>query len=239
MNQAIPSALNDQAIVSQKTGVQERMAIFLALIAGYIDAIGFIKWRTYVSFMSGNTTQLGFNLSQKNIDLALPAATAIGSFVTGIFLGTSLSMRQRPGIRPVPFMIVAGLLLMDMILAFNFTIPPLVSIAMISLAMGFMNTILTTVGKEKVNTDFVTGTLNSLARQVAMAGMTSDRQQKQQHKTTAWHLLLIWGGFVAGAFSAAFCMHQLDEWALGFPALLLLSGIFLWHLLFTENMDDV
>jgi uncharacterized membrane protein YoaK (UPF0700 family) len=195
--------MNQPTSTGQKAGKQERLAILLAFIAGYIDSTGFIKWKTYVSFMSGNTTQLGFNLAQKNFRVALPAATAIGLFVTGIFFGTCLSLSVKYRSRLIPFSIVAGLLLLEMFFSFNFTIPPILSIALISLAMGFMNTIITTVGSEKVNTNFVTGTLNSFARQVAMAGMTSDRQQKQQHRTAAWHLLFIWTAFFSGAFLAA------------------------------------
>ena len=37
----------------------ERLAAGLAMIAGYIDAYGLIRYQTYLSFMSGNTTQTG------------------------------------------------------------------------------------------------------------------------------------------------------------------------------------
>ncbi|MGE0368464.1 MAG: DUF1275 family protein, partial [Candidatus Dadabacteria bacterium] len=35
------------------------IAAGLALIAGYVDAYGFITFGTFVSFMSGNTTHAG------------------------------------------------------------------------------------------------------------------------------------------------------------------------------------
>lgn len=35
---------------------QQRLAVILALLAGFIDAVAFLQWKTYVSFMSGNTT---------------------------------------------------------------------------------------------------------------------------------------------------------------------------------------
>ena len=38
----------------------ERLAAALAMIAGFIDAYGFITYGVYVSFMSGNTTQTGY-----------------------------------------------------------------------------------------------------------------------------------------------------------------------------------
>ena len=38
----------------------------LAMTAGFLDAYGIITYDTYVSFMSGNTTQAGFRIGQGN-----------------------------------------------------------------------------------------------------------------------------------------------------------------------------
>jgi len=40
--------------------VQEWLAVSLAMIAGFLDAYGTITYNTYLSFMSGNTTQTGY-----------------------------------------------------------------------------------------------------------------------------------------------------------------------------------
>ena len=69
---------------------EERLALGLAMIAGYVDAYGFISYRTYVSFMSGNTTQTGFLIGQGNLAVAVPALLAIVSFLVGVFTGTFL-----------------------------------------------------------------------------------------------------------------------------------------------------
>jgi hypothetical protein len=39
---------------------QEWLAAGLAMIAGFLDAYGMITYNTYLSFMSGNTTQTGY-----------------------------------------------------------------------------------------------------------------------------------------------------------------------------------
>ena len=62
---------------SDSMRIQERFAILLALIAGYIDATGLIKWKTYVSFMSGNTTQLGAALAKGNSGIIFTSLTAV------------------------------------------------------------------------------------------------------------------------------------------------------------------
>ncbi|HEY0551302.1 MAG TPA: DUF1275 family protein, partial [Verrucomicrobiae bacterium] len=46
-------------LLSPDARAERRLAIQLALIAGYVDAYGFLAYGTYVSFMSGNTTQTG------------------------------------------------------------------------------------------------------------------------------------------------------------------------------------
>jgi len=70
-----------------KTPVQWASAVFLALIAGYLDGYGLLFLGTYVSFMSGNTTFTGLRSGQGNFQAALPSAIAVLSFVTGSFLG--------------------------------------------------------------------------------------------------------------------------------------------------------
>jgi hypothetical protein len=68
-------------------------AICLALIAGYVDACGRRAFGTYVSFMSGNTTQAGAMLGEGNPFAALPAALAIVFFVAGSFRGPGSPVR--------------------------------------------------------------------------------------------------------------------------------------------------
>src|SRR5262245_12473525 len=43
---------------------QGGLAAVLALLAGYVDAYVFISYKSYASFMSGNTTQTGLQLGQ-------------------------------------------------------------------------------------------------------------------------------------------------------------------------------
>jgi uncharacterized membrane protein YoaK (UPF0700 family) len=67
---------------------QERLAAGLAMIAGYVDAYGYFTFKTYVSFMSGNTTQTGYQTGQGDLAAVVPSLLAIVSFVIGAFTGT-------------------------------------------------------------------------------------------------------------------------------------------------------
>ena len=63
-------------------------AILLAMMAGYLDGYGLLFLKTYVSFMSGNTTSAGLRSGQGDFHAAIPAAIAIVFFVAGSFLAT-------------------------------------------------------------------------------------------------------------------------------------------------------
>jgi len=73
------------SVSSDSIKMQERLAIFLALIAGYIDATGLIQWKTYVSFMSGNTTSLGAAISTGKYGIIITSITVISCFLLGIY----------------------------------------------------------------------------------------------------------------------------------------------------------
>jgi len=208
--------------LSESIRTQERLAIFLALIAGYIDATGLIQWKTYVSFMSGNTTSLGAAISTGKSGIITTLITVISCFLLGIYTGTCLSLWKRIKNQILTFYIVSGILIFYSIIAYFYNINNLSSIAIVGFSMGIMNTIVTSVGNQKVNTDFVTGTLNSLARNTAMMTMTKDKAEKKEYQSNAIHLLLLWIGFVSGAFIAPFLLDYFGKWTLMIPALLLM-----------------
>lgn len=202
--------------------MQERLAILLALIAGYIDATGLIQWKAYVSFMSGNTTSLGAAISTDKSGIIITSATVISCFLLGIYVGTCLSLWKRIKNQILTFYLVSGILIFYSIIAYFYDINNLTSIAIVGFSMGLMNTIVTSVGNQKVNTDFVTGTLNSLARNTAMLTMADDKIEKEEYKSNVIHLLLLWIGFLSGAFVAPFLLGYFGKWTLIIPALLLM-----------------
>lgn len=210
------------SVSSDSIKMQERLAIFLALIAGYIDATGLIEWKTYVSFMSGNTTSLGAAISTGKYGIIITSITVISCFLLGIYAGTCISLWKRIKNQILTFYLVSAILIFYSIIAYFYDINNLSSIAIVGFSMGMMNTIVTSVGNQKVNTDFVTGTLNSLARNTAMLTMTDDKVDKKEYTSNAVHLLLLWIGFLSGAFIAPFLLDYFGKWTLMIPALLLM-----------------
>lgn len=215
-------------LYADKIGAQEKLAILLTFIAGYIDAVGLIKWRTYVSFMSGNTTQLGTAIATRTVEVISSSGCVIGSFVSGIYLGTCLSQCQRQQKFSSRFFIVAGILIAYSIVGSYYQIPSYSSLVVVGFSMGVMNTIVTSVGKQNVNADFVTGTLNSLAKNSAMYTMSSNAEDKATYGSNVIHLLILWIGFVSGAYIAPILLDILAKWTLILPAFFLLVAAFIF-----------
>jgi uncharacterized membrane protein YoaK (UPF0700 family) len=204
------------------------LAGVLALIAGYVDAYGLISYRTYLSFMSGNTTQTGSQVGQGHLDAAVPSFIAIVFFVIGVFTGALLTdSGLRQGQRRA-FALVAILLAAVLAITQVATLANGVAIAALSLAMGTMNATTTHVGAQSLNNGFVTGTLNTMARHLAQAVMHAPLLGAQgpwdTHLSRSRLMFGVWSAFIGGAFLAGMATPRYGVWIL-LPPLLILAGL--------------
>jgi uncharacterized membrane protein YoaK (UPF0700 family) len=204
---------------------QEWLAAGLAMIAGFLDGYGMITYRTYLSFMSGNTTQTGYRTGQGNFGAAAPSAVAVVFFLGGSFAGALLAHSAVHRIRRLVFGTVAS----SLALIIGFTrlgfLSNGVGIAVISFAMGAMNTALSRVGAESVSLTFVTGTLTRIGVHLALAVRHAPLPDSQGSWDTHLHrarlLGGIWAGFLAGAFLSGAATSRLGVWVLSLPMLIL------------------
>lgn len=204
------------------------LAICLALIAGYVDAYGLLAYGTYLSFMSGNTTQTGSMIGEGRLLAALPSALAIVFFVAGSFAGTWLTHSNLRHSRQVLFGGVAALL--AVVSSGTVLGSPgsrvEIFIATLSLAMGLMNTTLSQIGAEPVNLTFVTGTLNKLGRHLALAVRRQPLSDAQgpgdNHLRRAGLMGSVWAGFLIGAMVSGAASSYFGVWVLLPPVLFLL-----------------
>jgi uncharacterized membrane protein YoaK (UPF0700 family) len=204
------------------------LAGMLALIAGYIDAYGLISYQTYLSFMSGNTTQTGSQPGQSHPAGAVSSLIAIVFFVIGVFTGALLT---DSGLRQGPrwaFALVAVLLTAVLALTQLLTLASGVAIAALSLAMGTMNATTTHVGGQSLNIGFVTGTLSTMARHLAQAVTRAPLPGAQgpgdTHLSRARLMFAIWSTFIGGAFLSGMATPRYGVWIL-LPPLLILAGL--------------
>lgn len=210
------------------TRAQERFATLLALLAGYIDAYAIVRYKTYVSFMSGNTTQVGSLSGQGDFATAVPLLLAVICFVLGVFCGTLLAYYGARYLHRLLFGLIAALLTAVISITVLSPLSSVLNIALLSLAMGLMNTSLSNVGAQSVNLVFVTGTLNRMAKHLALAAVHAPLPDSQgswdtQHRR-ALLLFGIWLSFLIGAILGGFATVQFGGGVLLFPALIV-TGI--------------
>ena len=169
------------------------LAIALAALAGYVDAIGFLRLNgLFVSFMSGNSTRLAVALAGGS-PLALTAASLILAFVAGVVVGATageaLGRWRGPGVivlAAVPIAVAAALP--------EFGALGALGTVLLAAAMGAVNTVFQRNGEVSVGVTYMTGALVKFGQHVAAALMGNGAR---------WDwlpYLLLWGGLIAGAF---------------------------------------
>jgi len=211
----------------QVARTEEWKAVALAVVAGIVDGYGIISYHTYLSYMSGNTTQTGYRIGQGDFSAAAPAALAIVFFVGGSFAGSFL-VHSNAG---RPHFLVFGLVTVSLALIIGFTqlrfFSSWIPIAVLSFAMGVMNMALTRVVAQRVRLTFVTGTLHSLGEHLALAAKHAPLPDSQgswdTHAHRAGLLACVWGGFLAGALMSGAGAPQFGAWILLLPIAMLLA----------------
>ncbi|MEM7144138.1 MAG: YoaK family protein [Verrucomicrobiota bacterium] len=206
----------------------------LAMTAGCVDAYAIIKMGTYVSFMSGNTTQGGSELGQFNWSGAWPALTAIGAFVCGSMVGHSFSYDKGGGMAHRMICGVSALLLAGYIfLSKGGLVGVGVSIAMLALSMGIMNAAASRVATQAVSLTFVTGTLNKIGGHLALAlrgGELADSVGSWDTPLRRAMLLAgVWFSFLFGAMVSGYMAPRFGAVVLGLPVVVLLGLAVFWR----------
>ena len=203
----------------------ELLAAALAMIAGFIDAYGFITYGVYVSFMSGNTTQTGYQTAEGAFGPASLSALAILFFVVGSFAGTLLVQAAGRLARRAVFGLVAAALAEVVGLTYFGFLSVGFGIAIVSVAMGVMNSALSRVGAQSVSVTFITGTLSRVGANLALAlrraPLTDAEGPWDTHLRRALLLARVWLGFLVGALLSGAATPRYGASVLAAPALIL------------------
>jgi uncharacterized membrane protein YoaK (UPF0700 family) len=195
------------------------------MIAGFIDAYGMITYGVFVSFMSGNTTQTGYQTAEGAFGLASLSALAILFFVVGSFAGTLLAQFAGRLARRLVFGVVAAALALVIGFMQLAWLSGAAAIAAISFAMGVMNSAFSRVGAQSVSLTFVTGTLSRVGSHLAMALRRAPLPDAEgswdTHLRRALLLARVWVGFLVGALLSGAATPRYGAWVLLPPALIL------------------
>ncbi len=191
------------------------LGLLFTAAAGFADAIGFIVLGGhYVSFMSGNTTQLGDALAVGAWSTVLLASSLVVLFFAGSFTGSMVALRagSRWGAASVTALVLASFAAALTVVALGR--PPEVGLAIVAFGAGAQNAILVSTGSVRLGTTFVTGTLFSAGQDLArgLQGV-APRWRWLQH-------LLVWGSLMGGALLGGIAYRYWSIWSLIVPALL-------------------
>jgi uncharacterized membrane protein YoaK (UPF0700 family) len=165
--------------------------LLLLAIAGCVDVVGLGETgRYFVSYMSGNTTELGQLLAYHDYAGALVPIGLVALFVGGATLGTLVveaSGRRSAG----ALLLVEALLLATAWWGLG-SPRPMLGVILLPVAMGLANIVTLHEGGASPGTTYATGTLVKLG--VALAGLGRDHRLPDVLRyATMWLALLVGG----------------------------------------------
>jgi uncharacterized membrane protein YoaK (UPF0700 family) len=179
-------------------------AALLAALAGMVDVIGYLHLKgLFISFMSGNSTQLAAALGQGDFAGAATIAELIGLFVLGAAAGQMLA--DFTGRRHMTAVLIGVALLLAVAAVLSTAPEPMV------FAMGAMNAAMHRAGKIPVSLTFVTGTLVRFGQ--GLGNFLTGR-------VTGWSWLAQaapWVGMITGATIGGITYVQIGEPTIWLP----------------------
>jgi uncharacterized membrane protein YoaK (UPF0700 family) len=190
------------------------LAGLLAALAGIVDAIGYLHLSgLFVSFMSGNSTQLAVAIGQDQLAEAATIAELIALFVLGAGLGQIVAGAAPR--RHVTWVLLGVAALLAVSGALATTPEPMV------LAMGALNASMHRAGDLPVSLTFVTGVLVRFGQ--GLGDLVTGRAR-------GWGWLAQaapWAGLIAGATLGSAAYMRLGEAVIWLPVFLS-GGLAAW-----------
>ena len=212
--------------------VRPRLAIVLAAIGGWVDAIGFLTlFGLFTAHLSGNTARLGVALGRGEASTALTYAVPIVVFFGGAVLGmafmTARHARGRGAIAPllaVEAVLVATFMVVGTILRDAGDLTPrsaaYYGLAVLAVAaMGLQTAALRHAAGVPVHTTFITGMVTHFAE--AIVGVVRRDQRGASQRAGVYGGLV--AAYVAGAVGGSALEGPWALWALSVPVVVLVA----------------
>ena len=198
----------------QNIGPTARLALLLAAVAGFLDAVGYLTLHEiFTAHLTGNASKLGIDLARGHLGAAAPLLAVPGLFVLGVSAGTVLADRRQPRLA-----LAAQAALVTVYMLYGSTVVHhgtvanrsvgfwiLVPVATVSL--GLQTAALTEVAGETTRTTYISGMLTRFAQLLVRGGAVR-------------RIALLgglWVGYVAGATAGAALLDAISIWCLAVP----------------------
>jgi uncharacterized membrane protein YoaK (UPF0700 family) len=179
----------------------------LSFLAGMTDAIGLMSAGSFVSFMSGNTTNLGVALSALDGRHAAWLAAVLALFVLGSAMGEIV--HQRAG-RPRGTVLVCVGMLMLAASACVFHAWQVPAFLLVVLAMGVLNAAFERSEGQAVGLTYVTGALARVGQAYGRYAATGEKPRPLPH-------VAAFCGLLTGALAGAAFQHRYADAAIVLP----------------------
>jgi len=203
---------------------QLSLGLLLTAAAGFADVVGFIELGGhFISFMSGNITQLGAGLSQGLWPVALLTSSLVVLFFLGSLAGSLLALIAGPrwGSSAVTALVLASFGATLLLALAGFA--PRQFMLVLAAGAGAQNAILPAGSSVRLGTTFVTGTLFAAGHDLARAlrGLAPPWRWAQH--------MLVWVSLLLGGLLGGYGYALLGINALLVPALIYvgLLGLFI------------
>ena len=182
-----------------------RIAILLAALAGFVDAIAFAGLGTYfASFMSGNTTRLGVALADGSWDVVRVALGVLFGFISGVVASSVINAAFPRRAMASVMLFVTMVLIVAGLIGVSTIGTNAVVLTLLAMAMGAENGVLTRDGVVTVGVTYFTGNLVKMGQGLGAALMG---------RAPAWEwarFLWLWLGFVVGVVGGATTVVRWD-----------------------------
>jgi uncharacterized membrane protein YoaK (UPF0700 family) len=183
--------------------------VLLGGIAGYVDAVGFLRYQAFACQITGNTVLLALALFRQSWAQSLYYVAMMGCFTIGLLLASRLI---RFGHAPAFVLSIAGAALaLCSVIGLKWASP------LLGLAMGMQTAAATRFGKATVNTVFITGDVQRLFEGVVVLLWP---RPGTSPPTDVAPLALTWLFYFLGALIGAFADFSF-RYALLIPAAIL------------------
>ena len=153
----------------------------LAATAGFIDAVGYRTLRhLFTAHMSGNSARLGVFLGKLDLHAAIPMAVAVGLFVFGIAMATTLAelVSRRRARSAMPLLLGIQMLLLLVFMGYgsyvigadgqvtDHSLRGFYALAALAIvAIGFQTCALQHAGGQRARTTYVSGMLTQFSQE--------------------------------------------------------------------------
>ncbi len=165
------------------------LALLLAALAGWVDAAGLAtSGDLFISFMSGNTTDLGVAVTHRDWVKAGTIVAILALFVLGVVVGELLE--PLAGRRGMSF--VLGIEACFLAACAALGSDGFIALYPAVFAMGLQNATMRRAGGISIGLTYVTGTLVQIGRAIAARDIGK-----------LWRYLALWGSLGIGAGLAA------------------------------------